>query len=277
MAHVAGRLKAAGLNLKGWGAGLGRGVLGFALPPTCSACGAVVGEAGGLCGPCWSGLAFITRPYCERTGVPMADALPDPTRPGAPLISAAALADPPAFDRARAAVEFTDVARGMVHNLKYADRLELAGPMARLMAQAGRELIAEADIIVPVPLHPLRLWRRRFNQAALLARRLAPAEGAQGSEKGSEKGRAKVRTDLLRRRRVTTSQTRLSRTERHANVAGAFSPCGDAASVLPGQRVLLVDDVATTGATLDACARALRRAGAAHVDALTFARVVDFG
>lgn len=265
MAGVAGRLKAAGLHVKGWGAGLGRGVLGFALPPTCSACGTVVGEAAGLCGPCWSGLAFITRPYCERTGVPMADALPDPTRPGAPLISAAALADPPAFDRARAAVEFTDVARGMVHNLKYADRLELAGPMARLMAQAGRELIAEADIIVPVPLHPLRLWRRRFNQAALLARRLAPAESV------------KVRTDLLRRRRVTTSQTRLSRTERHANVASAFASCGDAASVLPGQRVLLVDDVATTGATLDACARALRRAGAAHVDALTFARVVDFG
>ncbi|WP_454918043.1 ComF family protein [Xanthobacter sediminis] len=255
------------LRLKRLGQGarrLGEGVLGLALPPTCVACGRVTGDAGGLCGACWSTLAFITPPYCERTGAPFLHDIAGAPGAATPRLSADAVAHPPAFDRARAAVLFTDVARDLVHDLKYADRLDVAAPMARLMALAGRELIAEADLIVPVPLHPLRLWRRRFNQAALLARHLAPSEGS------------RVRTDLLRRRRATPSQTRLGRQERQANVAGAFAPCGDAASALPGRRILLVDDVYTTGATLDACARALRRSGAAHVDALTFARVVDF-
>ncbi|MFG1477625.1 ComF family protein [Xanthobacter sp. V4C-4] len=242
----------------------GQGLLGLALPPTCIACGRITGDAGGLCGTCWGALAFITPPCCERTGVPFPHALATAGAPAVPRYSAEAIDSPPAFDRARAVALFTDVARDLVHNLKYADRLDVAAPMARMMALAGRELIADADLIVPVPLHAVRLWRRRFNQAALLARHLAPTDGPP------------VRADLLRRRRATSSQTRLGRQARRANVADAFAPCGDAASVLPGQRVLLVDDVYTTGATLDACARVLRRAGAAHVDALTFARVVDF-
>lgn len=248
---------------------LAGGVLDLALPPTCVACGRVMGEAGGLCPSCWSTLDFITPPFCDRTGVPLPppdDDGPDGLSSGAPgrRLSVEAVDQPPAFDRARAAVLFGDVARNLVHNLKYADRLDVAVPMARLMALAGRELIADADLIVPVPLHPLRLWRRRFNQAAVLARRLAPAQGA------------KLRTDLLRRRRATPSQTKFGRRERQTNVADAFAPCRDAASELAGRRILLVDDVYTTGATLDACARVLRRAGAAHVDVLTFARVVDF-
>lgn len=239
--------------------GLGGAVLALALPHTCIACGQVMGD-NGLCGPCWSRLAFITPPYCERTGLPLAE----PGEGTAPRLSAQAIADPPAFDRARAAVLFTEVARDLVHNLKYADRLDLAAPMARLMAQAGRELIAEADLIVPVPLQPLRLWKRRFNQAALLARHLSSGGGPA------------LRTDLLRRLRATPSQTHLGRAERRANVAQAFAVRRDAASSLEGRRVLLVDDVYTTGATLDACARALRRAGASGVDTLTFARVADF-
>ncbi|MDQ0503300.1 ComF family protein [Xanthobacter agilis] len=256
MDDVAFRLKRVGRAVRR----LGAGVLSLALPHTCIACGRVTADAGGLCGACWSTLVFITPPYCARTGQP----LPHDGGLAAPLLSAEAIDHPPAFDRARAAVVFTDVARQLVHNLKYADRLDVAAPMARLMALAGRDLVAEADLVVPVPLHPLRLWRRRFNQAALLARHLAPA------------GRLKIRTDLIKRRRPTPSQTRLGRSERRANVADAFAPCSDAASALPGRRILLVDDVYTTGATLDACARVLRRAGASHVDALTFARVVDF-
>lgn len=236
---------------------LGRTILDFALPPTCIGCGAVVAETGGLCGACWSGLAPISRPYCERTGTPFA------FDPGEPLVSPEALADPPAFDRARAAVVFEGVARDLVHKLKYADRLDLALPMARLMAQAGRELTPDAHALVPVPLHPLRLWRRRFNQAALLARRIAPIAGVP------------VVTDLLARQRRTPSQTALSKTERRANVAGAFTVRRNAAFPLAGARLILIDDVYTTGATLDACARALRRGGAARVDALTFARVVE--
>ena len=242
----------------------GGAALGLALPPTCLACGAVTGMAGGLCGTCWGGLAFITRPYCERTGAPFA------FDTGAPQISPQALERPPAFDRARAAVLFTDVARDLVHNLKYADRLDYARPMARMIAQAGRELMEEADLILPVPLHPFRLWQRRFNQAALLARHL----GAQHAETGGR--RIPVRADLLLRRRATRTQTALGRAERHANVAGAFAMAASAGAILSGRRVLVVDDVFTTGATLDACARVVRRAGASQVDVLTFARVVDF-
>lgn len=237
---------------------LGDGVLGLALPPTCISCGGVTGVAGGLCGQCWGTMAFITRPYCARTGAPF------PYDTGA-LLSAAAAADPPAFDRARAAVLFEGVARHLVHNLKYADRLDLARPMARLMRQAGGELLADAQMLVPVPLHPFRLWRRRFNQAALLARHIARESGVP------------VRADLLARTRVTPSQTALSRTQRRANVAGAFAVRRTATSLVAGARVVIVDDVYTTGATLDACARALSRAGAARVDALTFARVVETG
>lgn len=235
---------------------LGDGLLGLALPPTCISCGAVTGAANGLCGACWGTMAFVTRPYCERTGAPFAyDA-------GATL-SAAAASDPPAFDRARAAVLFEGVARDLVHNLKYADRLDLARPMARLMRQAGSELLADGQMLVPVPLHPLRLWRRRFNQAALLARHIARDSGVP------------ARVDVLERIRRTPSQTALSRTQRRANVAGAFAVRRTAASAVAGARVVIIDDVYTTGATLDACAQALRRAGAARVDALTFARVVE--
>lgn len=248
-----GGLRHAGAALRGLGAGL----LGLALPPTCISCGKVTGQAGGLCGTCWGSVSFISRPYCERTGAPFA------FDPGAPLISAEAQADPPAYDRARAAVAFEGVARDLVHNLKYADRLDLAAPMGRLMAQAGRELLADTDLLIPVPLHPLRLWRRRFNQAALLARHVAQASGIA------------ARNGILVRRRGTASQTTLSRAERRANVADAFAVRRTAKNFVEGAKLLIVDDVFTTGATVDACARILRRSGAARVDVLTFARVVE--
>lgn len=235
-----------------------RGLLDLVLPPTCISCGAIVGEAGGLCGRCWGRLALIGPPVCDRMGTPFPYA-----PPGGLLLSPEALADPPAFDRARAAVLFGPVSRDLVHHLKYGDRLDLARPMARLMRQAATGLMAEAEVIVPVPLHALRLWRRRFNQAALLARHLSVVSGVPAAMEG------------LRRTRATISQVNLTRAERRANVAGAFRVPKAAEGLVSGRRVLLVDDVFTTGATLDACARALRRAGAAHVDALTFARVVE--
>lgn len=178
------------------------------------------------------------------------------------MVSAEALANPPAYDRARAACVHTGVGRQLVTRLKYNDRTDLAPWMARFMARAGKQLIAEADAIVPVPLHWMRLWMRRFNQSAELARALAtqtdlPMEAAA----------------LLRTRR-TRQQVGLTANQRHTNVRGVFEVQDAQRIAVQGRHILLVDDVLTTGATVEAAARALKRAGAATVDVLTFSRVV---
>ena len=226
-----------------------------ALPQLCASCREPVGSDG-LCPACWSKLSFIAPPYCERLGIPFA------YDPGPGVLSMEAIADPPAYYRARAAVRFDDVARTLVHALKYGDRLDLAPMMGRWMATAGRSLTAEADAIIPVPLHWRRYWARRFNQSALLAEAIAKAS------------QVPLVLGALRRVKATPQQVGLSQSARALNVQGAFrvSPSGKAA--VAGRRLILVDDVITTGATVDACARALLRAGAAEVNVLTFARVV---
>jgi ComF family protein len=231
-------------------------VLDTALPPMCASCRAPLGNLGGLCPACWSRVSFIAPPYCERLGLPFA------YDPGPGILSMEAIADPPAYGRARAAVRYDDVARDLIHRLKYGDRLDLATTMGRWMARAGRELIEEADALLPVPLHWRRLWGRRFNQAAALANVVAA-------------GRAlPVLTGALRRVRATPQQVGLSRSERAVNVQGAFDLTQDGKAAIHGQRLVLVDDVLTSGATVDTCARALLRAGARNVDVLVFARVV---
>jgi ComF family protein len=233
-----------------------RPLLDVALPPLCPACREPVGDAGGLCAPCWSRLSFITRPYCEKLGIPFA------YDPGPGILSMQAIADPPAYARARAAVRFDDVARSLVHALKYGDRLDLAPVLGRWMARAGRELLAEADALVPVPLHWRRLWARRFNQSAALAAAIA----------------GEVHVPLvtaLKRTRATPQQVGLSKSERAENVQGAFRVPPLTKAEVAGRALVLVDDVLTSGATVDACARALLRAKAAQVDVLVFARVVD--
>src|SRR5215469_7192525 len=145
-----------------------RRMLDLALPPLCAACREPV-EGRGLCPACWSKLSFITRPYCERLGTPFV------YDPGPGILSMEAIADPPAYNRARAAVRFDEISRALVHALKYGDRLDLAPMMGRWIGQAGRELLAEADALVPVPLHWRRLWARRFNQSAVLAATVAKA------------------------------------------------------------------------------------------------------
>jgi ComF family protein len=233
-----------------------RPLLNVALPPLCPSCREPVRDTGALCPACWSKLNFIARPYCERLGTPFA------YDPGPGILSLEAIADPPAYARARAAVRFEDVARGLVHALKYGDRLDVAPTLGRWMANAGRELLQEADALVPVPLHWRRLWARRFNQSAALAMTI------------SALANVPVATPL-RRVRSTPQQVGLSRSERAQNVQGVFRVPAAARGEVAGRRLVLIDDVMTSGATVDACTRALLRAGAARVDVLVFARVVD--
>jgi ComF family protein len=232
-------------------------VLDAGLPPLCPACREPLGGGGGLCAACWSRLSFIAPPYCERLGIPFV------YDPGPGILSMQAIANPPAYTRARAAVRYDDVARDLVHAFKYADRLDLAPVMGQWMAQAGASLIADADALVPVPLHWRRLWARRFNQAAALARAMAQTT------------HIPLEFDLLQRVRATAQQVGLARTERARNVQGAFRVAPERRAAVKGRRLILVDDVLTTGATVDTCARVLLRAGAARVDVIVFARVVD--
>jgi ComF family protein len=231
-------------------------VLDIALPTLCVACREPVAGVG-VCAGCWAKLSFIAKPYCPRLGIPFV------YDPGPGLLSMEAIADPPAYQRARAAVRYDDVARTLVHALKYHDRTDLAPAMGRWMARAGEELLAEADVLVPVPLHWRRGWSRRYNQSGALARAIEKQSGVP------------VARDVLRRIRPTQQQIGLSRPQRASNVQGAFKVASDRMADIQGRRVILIDDVLTSGATTDACARALLRAKAAQVDVLVFARVVD--
>ena len=231
--------------------------LDLALPPLCPSCREPLGDGVGLCAACWSKLSFIEPPYCARLGIPF---LYDP---GPGLLSMEAIANPPAYDRARAAVRYDDVARALVVSYKYSDRMDLAPLMGRWMARAGTELLADADALIPVPLHWRRLWARRFNQSAALAGAIAAASGVP------------VLHSALKRVRATAQQVGLSKAERADNVQGAFRVPAEEKANVAGRRLVLIDDVLTSGATVDTCARALLRAGAAHVDVLVFARVVS--
>jgi ComF family protein len=232
--------------------------LDIALPSLCVSCREPV-DGEGVCAACWARLSFIAPPHCPRLGIPFV------FDPGPDMLSMEAIANPPAYQRARAAVRYDDVARTLVHSLKYQDRTDLAPAMGRWMARAGRELLDEADMLIPVPLHWRRAWRRRYNQSGALARVIERQTGV------------KVRGDVLHRVRATEQQIGLSRAQRATNVQGAFQVSADRQSEVQGRRVVLIDDVLTSGATLDACARALLRAKAAQVDALVFARVVETG
>ena len=230
--------------------------LDIALPTLCVACREPV-DGEGVCAACWAKLSFIAPPFCPKLGIPFV------YDPGPGLLSMEAIADPPAYQRARAAVRYDDVARTLVHALKYQDRTDLAPAMGRWMARAGQELLAEADVLVPVPLHWRRGWSRRYNQSGALARSIERQTGV------------KVASEALRRVRPTLQQIGLSRAQRASNVQGAFKVAVDRSADIAGRRVVLIDDVLTSGATSDACARALLRAKAAQVDLLVFARVVD--
>lgn len=228
-------------------------------PPQCPSCGARVEQSALLCAQCWSEIHFISDPLCGQCGLPFDHDM------GEDALCLRCQAHPPAYRRARAAFRYDDHSRGLVLGLKHGDRLESAIPLADWMMRAGGCLLNEADLIVPVPLHRSRLFARRFNQSALLAQRL------------SEMTKVPYGPSVLRRVRSTPSQGSLTRRQRILNVQGAFSVTPRSRALIENRRVLLIDDVLTTGATAESCARALTRSGASDVDVLSVARVVQAG
>lgn len=253
------------MGLNGWdrrwelGSGLLRSlsfVVDLVYPPGCAVCGVATGRHRGLCPKCWSALRFIERPYCEVLGVPFAHDL------GPGLLSAAAIANPPPFDRLRSAAFHDEPARNLVHGLKYRDRTDLAPMMASWMLRASDGMVERCDAILPVPLHRGRMLSRKFNQAAELGRHLA-----------QQSGKPFLPATLLRIRR-TRQQVGLGAKAREDNVRGAFAVASGHENEVFGKRLVLVDDVYTTGATVAAATRALRKAGAADITVLTFARAI---
>jgi ComF family protein len=203
----------------------------------------------------WSRIAFIDGPLCDGCGAPFE------YDQGAGVRCADCMAKPRAFARARAACLYDENSRGVILQFKHTDRTDLAPLFARWLSRAARDLIAEADAIAPVPLHPARLLSRRYNQAAEVARPLAAMSGT------------RYLPDALVRRRATASQAGRSGSGRRRNVAAAFQVPPRRRRQIEGLRILLVDDVLTTGATAEGCARALKAAGAARVDLAVVARV----
>lgn len=233
---------------------VGATVLDLLLPPRCLKCGVEIGGDGALCAECWRGIAFLQPPCCARCGLPFEVDL------GADTICGACAREPPLYARARAALRYDEASRTLVLAFKHGDKLQLAPALGRFMRRAGAELLATCDIIAPVPLHWTRLFARRYNQAAVLAHALV------------HDGGPAVVADLLERRRATPSQGRSGRAKRRRNVRGAFAL--KRGRSVAGRRVLLIDDVLTTGATVSECARVLHDAGATAVDVLTLARTV---
>ncbi|WP_245566208.1 ComF family protein [Stappia stellulata] len=232
----------------------------LALPPTCLCCDRLVASDQALCFHCWHEMPFLAPPWCQRLGLPFAYDL----GPGA--VSPQAIAKPPVYDRLRAVSAYSGPARALVARLKYHDRPSVSRAMGRWMARAGDELLvmdpagAGPPLLVPVPLHPFRNWSRRYNQAGLLAREILRA-----------RAHVEICADGLRRVRATRRQVGLDASARAKNVRGAFAVSREGALAVAGRRCVLIDDVHTTGATANAAARVLAKAGAASVDVLVFA------
>jgi ComF family protein len=211
----------------------------------------------GLTSAAWSRIRFIEAPCCDACGAPFDFDM------GGGAICAPCQARRPAFDHARAACLYDEHSRDLILKLKHADRTDLAGLFALWLTRAAADIITDADAVIPVPLHRWRLLKRRYNQAAEIARPLARAAG-----------RA-YWPDALIRPRPTASQAGKSGVGRRRNVAGVFAVPPAWRRRVQGRRLLLIDDVLTTGATVEGCARALKAAGASRVDVAVIARVKE--
>ena len=225
-------------------------LLDFALPPRCAGCGTIVGQLHSFCADCWTEVEFLGDSGCSTCGLPLEATDAE--------LCGMCIAKPPRIQRTRSAVAYGDLSRSVAIKLKYGRKVALARTMARYMAPLVSK--DDAPILVPVPLHRTRLWQRGFNQSALVARELAKATGLRAEDR------------LLRRVKRTPALKGMSLRQRRKAVAGAFDV--DPSAELAGRTVVLVDDVLTTGSTANACARALKLAGAGRVELVSWARVI---
>lgn len=243
-----------------------KNILDFILPPLCPITGLRVAEPGLISAEAWEGLEFIETPYCHQCGVPMEFMDEQAAKAGEELICATCLSNPPDFDQMRSVWRYNDDTSRLIMRFKHGDQLHLIRSFLPHMKRTLQEITAQHSVVIPVPLHRYRLLKRLYNQAGLLAQSLA-----------KESPHLTFEPDLLKRHKHTKSQGHMKHEARRKNVKNAFSLTPDAKEKVNGKHVLLVDDVYTSGATVNACAKILKDEGkAARVDVLTLARVVKY-
>jgi len=231
-----------------------KNVIDIIYPPVCLSCKNPVAEAISLCSDCWEDINFISNPKCQKCGMPFEIEAHDEALCGE------CIAKPPPYNQARAAFVYEDKSAPLITGFKYGDKLHSTKYFAGIMARSGKELIERTDIIVPVPLHRIRLFKRRYNQASLLANVIA------------KQNLLPVINNLLIRKKNTPPQASLLFRQRIKNVQGAFTFNAKYNEIIKGKNILLIDDVMTTGATIKSCCRRLLKAGASEVNVLTIAR-----
>ena len=230
--------------------------LDILFPPQCLKCASLVAETGTLCATCWLKISFIDGACCEACGLPFEYDL------GPAALCGACSQDRPLFSRARSAMIYNAASRDIILAFKHGDKTHAVAAYGKWLFRAGSKMSPEIDVIVPVPLHWSRLFHRRYNQAALLAIEFSKLSGIP------------ARTNILRRHKKTASQGHKTVRARHTNLRGAFSVPSRAKAGIKDKKILLIDDVFTTGATAQACTKILLQAGVKNVDVLTLARVV---
>lgn len=231
-------------------------LLNIFFPALCAGCNEPVDTPGSLCADCWPKMTFIGPPFCAQCGHPFDYEI------SAEMLCGNCLAHPPSFNRSRSVLKYDDFSKGMVLAFKHADRTDKTPVFAKWMTRSAGDILSSKVLVVPVPLHPTRLLKRRYNQSALLAQSIGKISNS------------RVIPDLLLRTRATPSQGGKSPTGRVRNVQGAFKIHPRWKQKIKGEHILLIDDVYTTGATVSACSACLLKNGAAQVDVLTLCRVV---
>ena len=231
------------------------------LPPRCPVTGDIVDHPGMVSPAAWSSLRFVSEPQCDCCGLPF-DVLSEAVLPDDQTLCGSCLADPKPYHQARSSLVYDDASRSLILAFKHGDQTHLTVTFAPWLKTAARSMIDTADVIIPVPLHWMRLIRRRYNQSALLGHALGNLAGKP------------CWPDALIRRKNTPTQGHLNSRQRQENVRKAFVLKPDYADLVRDKRIILIDDVYTTGATVEECVKVLSSAGAQRVDVVTLARVV---